>query len=187
MLSVEVFRRAIDDLVEFFQAAPDAVACDLHPDYASTRHAEGLAARVGRAAGARAASSRPRGGLHGRARLAGPGAGVRLGRHRLRPRRHGLGRRGAVCEGAGVPPGGPPAHVCPARRRSGRARAAPLGPGPAVRDVSAIAAAEHAAAWFTPAEIDALLSMLARPSTRRAPAAWAGCSTPWPRSAACRR
>jgi hydrogenase maturation protein HypF len=44
-LGVEVLRRAIDDLVEFFQAAPEMVACDLHPDYASTRHAEALAAR----------------------------------------------------------------------------------------------------------------------------------------------
>jgi len=45
VLSVEVFRRAIDDLLEFFQTTPDVVVCDLHPDYASTRHAEQLAAR----------------------------------------------------------------------------------------------------------------------------------------------
>jgi hydrogenase maturation protein HypF len=44
VLGVEVFRRAIDDLLQFFEAAPEAVACDLHPDYASTRHAETLAA-----------------------------------------------------------------------------------------------------------------------------------------------
>jgi hydrogenase maturation protein HypF len=37
-----VHRRAIDDLVGFFEVTPDAVACDLHPDYASTRHAEQL-------------------------------------------------------------------------------------------------------------------------------------------------
>ncbi len=43
-LSVEVHRRAIDDLVGFFDATPQAVACDLHPDYASTRCAEQLAA-----------------------------------------------------------------------------------------------------------------------------------------------
>jgi hydrogenase maturation protein HypF len=47
VLSVEVFRRAIDDLVNFFQVEPDAVACDLHPDYASTRHAERLSAEWG--------------------------------------------------------------------------------------------------------------------------------------------
>jgi hydrogenase maturation protein HypF len=45
VLSVEVFRRAIDDLLEFFQTTPGVVVCDLHPDYASTRHAEQLAAR----------------------------------------------------------------------------------------------------------------------------------------------
>jgi hydrogenase maturation protein HypF len=47
VLSVEVFRRAIDDLTGFFQVTPKAVACDLHPDYASTRHAEALAERWG--------------------------------------------------------------------------------------------------------------------------------------------
>ena len=45
VLSVEVHRRAIRDLVGFFQVRPAAVACDLHPDYASTRHAEELAAQ----------------------------------------------------------------------------------------------------------------------------------------------
>ena len=44
-LSFDVFRRAIDDLLEFFAAKPQAVACDLHPDYASTRYAEDLARR----------------------------------------------------------------------------------------------------------------------------------------------
>jgi hydrogenase maturation protein HypF len=43
--SVEVFRKAIDDLTDFYKVRPDAVVCDLHPDYASTRHAETLAAR----------------------------------------------------------------------------------------------------------------------------------------------
>jgi hydrogenase maturation protein HypF len=43
VLSVEVHRRVIRDLVEFFQVAPDVIACDLHPDYASTRTAERLA------------------------------------------------------------------------------------------------------------------------------------------------
>ena len=44
-LSLSVFRRAIDDLLEFFAVEPQAVACDLHPDYASTRYAEELARR----------------------------------------------------------------------------------------------------------------------------------------------
>jgi len=44
VLSVDVHERAARDLVDFFRAAPDVVACDLHPDYASTRYAERLAA-----------------------------------------------------------------------------------------------------------------------------------------------
>ncbi|MGA2031578.1 MAG: carbamoyltransferase HypF [Thermoguttaceae bacterium] len=47
VLSIEVFRRAIDDLLEFFRIRPEVIACDLHPDYASTRHAETLAQRWG--------------------------------------------------------------------------------------------------------------------------------------------
>lgn len=47
VLSVDAYQRAIADLVDFFQVVPDAVACDLHPDYASTRHAESLAAGWG--------------------------------------------------------------------------------------------------------------------------------------------
>ncbi len=43
--SVEVHRRAAADLPAFFDVRPGAVACDLHPDYASTREAESLAAR----------------------------------------------------------------------------------------------------------------------------------------------
>jgi hydrogenase maturation protein HypF len=42
-LSVAGHRQAIEDLVQFFDVTPEAIACDLHPDYASTRHAEGMA------------------------------------------------------------------------------------------------------------------------------------------------
>lgn len=45
LLGVEVHRRAVDDLLTFFAVRPDLVVCDLHPDYASTRVAEELAAR----------------------------------------------------------------------------------------------------------------------------------------------
>ena len=45
VLSVDVFRRAVEDLVQFFHATPDAIACDLHPDYASTHCAEEFAER----------------------------------------------------------------------------------------------------------------------------------------------
>lgn len=37
--------RAVDDLLDFYGATPAVIACDLHPDYASTRAAEALAAR----------------------------------------------------------------------------------------------------------------------------------------------
>jgi hydrogenase maturation protein HypF len=47
LLSVDVHRRAIADLVDFFAVTPAVVACDLHPDYASTRHAEQLAVAWG--------------------------------------------------------------------------------------------------------------------------------------------
>jgi len=45
--SVNVFSKAIDDLLEFFEARPEAIVCDLHPDYASTQHARRLAERFG--------------------------------------------------------------------------------------------------------------------------------------------
>lgn len=44
LASIDVHRQAISDLLEFFQCHPEAIACDLHPDYASTRTAERLAA-----------------------------------------------------------------------------------------------------------------------------------------------
>ncbi len=45
ILGVQVHEQAIRDLLRFFDVQPDAVACDLHPDYASTRVAERLAAQ----------------------------------------------------------------------------------------------------------------------------------------------
>jgi hydrogenase maturation protein HypF len=38
----QAFLRAIDDLRALYEFEPELVACDLHPDYASTRHAETL-------------------------------------------------------------------------------------------------------------------------------------------------
>ena len=43
LLSVDVHRRAVEDLIGFFNVTPEAVACDMHPDYASTRRAQQLA------------------------------------------------------------------------------------------------------------------------------------------------
>jgi hydrogenase maturation protein HypF len=46
-LSLDVHRRAIRDLVEFFRVTPEIIVCDLHPDYASTIHGEQLAEQWG--------------------------------------------------------------------------------------------------------------------------------------------
>ena len=159
VLSVEVFRRAIDDLLEFFEATPDAVACDLHPDYASTQHAEQLAARWGvpllrvQHHHAHVAACMAEHGLDG------AGAGVLLGRHRLWPRRDDLGRRGSLCEGSQFRrvahlrtfplPGGDQAMHEPRRSALGLLFEM-FGPG----------AAEHVAGLFRPAELEGLLSML---------------------------
>jgi len=40
----ELLARTVEDLLAFFGVRPDRLACDLHPDYASTRLAERLAA-----------------------------------------------------------------------------------------------------------------------------------------------
>ena len=42
----DAFRDAIQRLESLYGFEPEAVACDLHPDYASTRHADRLAAPV---------------------------------------------------------------------------------------------------------------------------------------------
>ena len=187
VLSVDVFRRAVDDLVEFFQATPDAVVCDLHPDYASTRYAEQLAARWDvplvrvQHHHAHVAACMAEHGLRG------PVLGFSWDGTGYGPDGTVWGGEVLLCEGASSSraahlrtfalPGGDRAVREPRRsalgvlfeilgdRRGGTRR----------RLVHA-------------GEIDALLSMLdAAASTRRAPAAWAGCSTPWRPSAACRR
>ena len=40
----DLLARTVDDLLTFFRVRPECLACDLHPDYASTRLAERLAA-----------------------------------------------------------------------------------------------------------------------------------------------
>ncbi|MGQ9913006.1 MAG: carbamoyltransferase HypF [Thermogutta sp.] len=44
--ALAAFRRTVEDLLRFFQAAPELLVCDLHPDYASTRFAEELGDRL---------------------------------------------------------------------------------------------------------------------------------------------
>lgn len=45
--SAQLLERTVTDLVQFFDARPAILACDLHPDYASTRLAERLAGSWG--------------------------------------------------------------------------------------------------------------------------------------------
>lgn len=40
-------RQSVERLLDFLEGRPQAIACDLHPDYASTRLAENLAQRLG--------------------------------------------------------------------------------------------------------------------------------------------
>ena len=42
-----MYKRQVEDLLGFLRAAPERLACDLHPDYGSTRVAERLAQRLG--------------------------------------------------------------------------------------------------------------------------------------------
>jgi hydrogenase maturation protein HypF len=161
VLGVEVFRRAIDDLVGFFEAVPEAVACDLHPDYASTRHAEVLAAawdvpllRVQHHHAHVAACMAEHG-------LAGPVLGLAWDGT-------GYGPDGTVWGGEAL--------RCDAGsyRRVARLRTFPLPGGDrAVRqprrsalgvlfEIMGDRAVEHVAEWFRASELETLLGMLRR-------------------------
>ncbi|MBN1393860.1 MAG: carbamoyltransferase HypF [Pirellulales bacterium] len=158
-LSVEVFRRAIDDLLEFYQTAPEIIACDLHPDYASTRHAEQVAERFGvpllrvQHHHAHAAACMAEHGLSGPA-LAFTWDGTGYG-----PDGTVWGGETLLCEGADY-------------RRVARLRTFPLPGGDrAVREPRRSAlgvlfelfgreAARYAAEWFEPRELEGLLSIL---------------------------
>ena len=45
--SVDAYNHGVQDFFKMFHIKPDAVACDLHPDYVSTRFAEDLAQKLG--------------------------------------------------------------------------------------------------------------------------------------------
>jgi hydrogenase maturation protein HypF len=135
LLSVEVHRQAIEDLTAFFAVTPERVACDLHPDYASTRLAEQLAARwdvpLIRVQHHHAHVAACMAEHH----LQGSGLGVVVGRHGLRNGRDGLGRRDPVVLRARVRTPGASAHLSLARRGCSRTRAAACGAGGIVRTV----------------------------------------------------
>ncbi|MBN2024635.1 MAG: carbamoyltransferase HypF [Pirellulales bacterium] len=162
--SREVHQRAVEDLVGFFQATPERVACDLHPDYASTRLAESLAAawnvpliRV-QHHHAHVAACMAEHGLDGAVLgLAWDGTGYGA---------DGTvwGGEALVCEGTGFTrlahprtfrlPGGDRAVREPRRSALG-----------VLFEIDPDTARRHAAAWFTPAELDTLLSMLRQGSS----------------------
>ena len=159
--SVQVFRHAIDDLLDFFQAKPDAVVCDLHPDYASTRHAESLAAgwdvpllRVQHHHAHVAACMAEH-------RLTGPVLGFSWDGTGYGPDGTVWGGETLLCDGAGYRrvahlrtfalPGGDRAVRQPRRSAFGL-----------LHEILGQPAAELAAAWFQASEIEALQVILAR-------------------------
>jgi len=160
--SVEVHQRAVQDLVEFFCVTPDAVACDLHPDYASTRYAEAVAARWDvplvrvQHHHAHVAACMAEHGLEG------PVLGLAWDGTGYGPDGTVWGGEALECRGSEM-------------RRVAHLRTFPLPGGDrAVREPrrSAIGllfevlgpeAADHAGAWFSPVQWQAILRLLARP------------------------
>jgi hydrogenase maturation protein HypF len=161
VLSVEVFRRAIDDLVEFFQARPGMLVCDMHPDYASTLHAERLSAkwdvplvRVQHHHAHVAACMAEHG-------LDGPVLGFSWDGTGYGPDGTIWGGEALVCEGAKYRrvahlrtfalPGGDRAAREPRRSAIGL-----------LSEIFGEQAKQYASEWFKVGEMDTLLSMLAR-------------------------
>ena len=95
LASIDVHRQAIADLLEFFQCRPEAIACDLHPDYASTRTAERLASEWGVPVVPVQHHHAPRCRVRGGARARRPRSRFLVGRHGVWGRRHRLGRGGS--------------------------------------------------------------------------------------------
>ena len=98
------FEKAIDDLCRLYSFKPEVVACDLHPDYASTHWAE----KSGLPLISRPAPSGARGCLCRREQCTRRLPGHFMGWHRIRPRWCHLGRR-----------------VLPGRRKQIRSHCAP--------------------------------------------------------------
>ena len=97
--------------------------------------------------------------------LDGPGAGVRLGRHRLRQRRHDLGRRGAGVPGGELRPRRPTCgpSPCPAAIAAMREpRRSALGLLYEILGDAAAGQSPATADWFSPAELETLLAALGR-------------------------
>ena len=122
-VSMDAFRRTVALLGSLYGGRFARVVCDAHPDYASTRFAQTLGVPVvtvqHHLAHILACLLEHGGGP-------GTGAGRGLGRHGIRLRRNGLGRRVHRRRPGGQnrAAGGPPAAVSAARRRGRSARAA---------------------------------------------------------------
>jgi hydrogenase maturation protein HypF len=158
---VDVHQRAIRDLLDFFDLRPELLACDLHPDYASTRHAEALAAAWG------LPLVRVQ---HHHAHVA-----ACMAEHRLDGPVLGFAWDGTGYGGDGTVWGGE-VLVCQGAefRRLAHLRTFPLPGGDRasreprrsalglLHEILGPPAIEHASAWFTAAEAETLLAMLGR-------------------------
>ena len=160
-LSMAVHRRAVQDLVEFFEVTPEIVACDLHPDYGSTRHAEQLADQWQVPLVPCAAPSCPCAVGHGRMAIDRAGAGTVLGRDRLRD---ATARRGVARPSWSTVRAGRVWLICvrfrcPAAIAS---RASRAGRRSGCCTSCSAAACPEAARWFSEAEWSTLRSALER-------------------------
>ena len=161
VLGVELHRRTIADLLEFFQAAPDAIACDLHPDYASTHTAQTLAAEWGvplihvQHHHAHVAS------CVAEHQLQGPVLGLSWDGTGYGGDGTAWGGEALLCDGASFVRA---AHLRPfplpgGDRAARQPRRSALG---VLFAVDPELAAQRAAAWFPPSELKTLLSLLGR-------------------------
>jgi hydrogenase maturation protein HypF len=161
VLSVEVHRRTVQDLVEFFEVLPEVVACDLHPDYASTREAEALAARWNVPLVRVQHHHAHVAACVAEHALEGPVLGLAWDGTGYGPDGTVWGGEALICEGADFAraahlrtfplPGGDKAVRQPRRSALG-----------VLFEILGEQAAQYAADWFSPSELDTLLSLLTR-------------------------
>jgi hydrogenase maturation protein HypF len=106
----ETFESVATHLCALYDCKPDSIACDLHPDYASTAYAHAAGQPI----------------LHGRQSTGCASARSRLGRQRIWGRRIRVGRRVFACDRDRLAPRRKSAPVSSAGFGNGGARAATL-------------------------------------------------------------